>query len=203
MAPTETKGTKVISQKLEAMEPGTPRYEVLEVAKSFKTSWVSLGSKLYEVQQKKLYEGWGFEKFTDYCTQEIHIKPQTASKLTASYSFLKTEDPAVLRRDGIKKPIPDLAVVDFLRRARANQKVPERGFNKIKELALEDTPMTELRREFREIAPREPLPVGKLMRQLMLQANRLADALAAVQGVPHSIVERALALVDDLKGLAE
>ncbi|MBW1811935.1 MAG: hypothetical protein JRJ87_27370, partial [Deltaproteobacteria bacterium] len=46
MTDVESKAGQAIVQKMEQIEPGTPRYETLEMARRFKTSWVELGSKL-------------------------------------------------------------------------------------------------------------------------------------------------------------
>jgi hypothetical protein len=204
MANPESKGGQAIARKMEQIEPGTPRYEALDVARKFKTSWVELGGKLWEVRNKKWFKEWGFSKFEDYCREELKIKPRTAAKLTASYGFLKNEEPSVLRRDGIKKPVPDMQVVDMLRRVREKEQVPEREFNKIKELVFEDAPAADIRRELKQHRPDpEPPSRSKVIKQLLGQAHRLADNLAAVTGIPHAIIDRALALVDDLRSLVD
>lgn len=204
MAPAESKGSKAISDRMDALQPGTPRYEVLEVARRFKKSWVDLGEKLWMVRNDRLYEEWGFAKFDDYCRNEIRIKPRTAAKLTASYGFLQKEEPAVLKRDGVDDPVPDVQVVDMLRRAREKEQLPDREYHKIKEMAFNDVEPATLRRELRQKKPpEEPPSLKKIVKQLLAQANKLADALAATQGIPHVIVRRALSLVDDLRALAE
>jgi hypothetical protein len=204
MAPVESKGSKAIADRMDALEPGTPRYEVLEVARRFKTSWVDLGEKLWKVRNERLFEAWGFAKFDDYCRDEIRIKPRTAAKLTASYGFLQKEEPAVLKRDGVDDPVPDVQVVDMLRKMREKEQLPEREYHKIKEMAFNDVEPATLRRELRQKKPAEEAPpLKKIVKQLLAQANKLADALAATQGIPHVIVRRALSLVDDLRALAD
>lgn len=204
MGQVESKSTRAISALMKEIEPGSQRYEVLEVARKFKTSWVELGGKLWEVRSNKLFEQWGYKRFEEYCTGEIRIKPRTAAKLTASYGFLKNEEPSVLRRDGLERPVPDVQVVDLLRRMQEKEALPEKEFKKIKEMAFNDAPAAEVRREIREhTPPPEPPPVKKILKQLLAQAEKLADALAAVGGIPHVIVQRALALADDLRALAD
>jgi hypothetical protein len=202
MTKAESSASLEIGRKMEQLEPGTPRYETLEVARRFKTSWVDLGGRLYGVRNKQLFLQWGFEKFEDYCSKELRIKPQTATKLTASYAFLKQEGPAVLRRDGIEKPVPDIQVIDFLRRMREKEHVPERDFSRIKELAFDDAPPAQVRRELKQSLP-EPEPTSKSveLKRLLNLAHRLADGLAAITGIPHIVVDRAISLVDDLRGL--
>jgi hypothetical protein len=202
MAARESKAAKAISEKMSQIEPGTPRYEALEIARRFKTSWVELGGTLAGVRRKKLYEQWGFPSFEAYCKDEIRIKPRTAAKLTASFSFLKEQEPAVLRRDGLERPIPDMAAVDVLRRAREDEQVGDDQYRRIKEMALDEASPASLRREYREAqGPPEPPSQQEAVKKLVKQADRLADSLAAVQGIPRVILERAVALVDDLKAL--
>ncbi len=204
MSEVESKASRMIAQLMKEIEPGTPRFEVLEVARRFKTSWVELGGKLHEVRQKKLYEQWGYGKFDEYCNQEIRIKPRTATKLTTSFAFLKNEEPSVLRRDGVVRPVPDVQVVDMLRRAQKSQALPEKEYSKIREMAFNDAPLADVRTEMRQHLPPKPGPSkGQVIKQLLEKARQVADGLAAVPGVPHLIVQRALALVDDIRKLVK
>jgi len=203
MSDIETKGEKIIAELMKDIEPGTPRFEVLEVARRFKTSWVELGGKLFEVRRQKLYEQWGYGKFDDYCSREIRIKPRTATKLTTSYAFLKNEEPSVLRRDGVVRPVPDIQVVDMLRRARQQEALPEREYSKIKEMAFNDAPIAEVRSEMKQHRPAPSPTKGQVINNLLSQARKLADGLAAVPGIPHQLVERALSLVDGIRRLVK
>ncbi len=204
MSEVESKGERIIAQLMKDIEPGTPRFEVLDVARRFKTSWVELGGKLYEVRRKKLYEQWGYGKFDEYCNQEIRIKPRTATKLTSSYAFLKNEEPSVLKRDGVVQPVPDVQVVDMLRRARKNEALPEREYSRIKEMAFNDAPIADVRTEMRQHQPaRQSLSKGQVIKHLLDQARRLADGLSVLEGIPHVLVERALALVDGIRALVK
>ncbi|MBN2494488.1 MAG: hypothetical protein JXR96_07865 [Deltaproteobacteria bacterium] len=204
MADIESKAAQAITSKMEAVEPGTPRYEVLECARRFKTSWVDLGGNLYNVRRKKWYEKWGYPSFEAYCQQEIRIKPRTAAKLTASYSFLKEEEPAILKRDGLQRAIPDMAAVELLRKVHEKEEVAEDDYRRIKEMALDEQPVSVLRKELKQaLPPPDPKPAKHVMKQLLAQADRLADNLAAVQGIPRVIIDRALALVDDIRALLE
>jgi len=204
MSNLESKASKMIGAKMAGLDPGSDRYQVLEVARRFKKSWIDLGGMLWRVRAKRLHEKWGFDKFEQYCQQELRIKPQTAAKLTASYAFLREEEPGVLRRDGVEKPVPDVQVVDFLRRLREKQQLPAERFAEIKQQALrEEVPPAQLRRQVREQLPPPARSRQAVLRQLLDQAHRLADSLAALTGIPHAIVERALALVDDLRSLAD
>lgn len=204
MPERESKAAKAIEEHMAEVEPGTPRYETLEVARRFKTSWVELGGALHKVRVKRLFEGWGFSSFEAYCKDEIRIKPRTAAKLTASFAFLKQEEPAVLKRDGVDRPIPDLAAVEVMRKARESEHVDDEEYRRIKDMALDDKSPAQLRKELRQVLPPpEPKPPAAVLKHLVAQANKLADSLAAVQGIPRVILERTLALVDDLRALVE
>jgi hypothetical protein len=204
MADQESKAAQAITAKMAEIQPGTPRYEALEVARRFKTSWVELGGALHKIRNRSLFKEWGYPSFETYCKDEVRIKPRTAAKLTASYSFLKEEEPAVLKRDGIQRPIPDLAAVELMRKARKDENVDDEHYRRIRDMALEEVPPATLRREYRQVLPPpEPAPPQVALRKLVDQANRLADSLAGLQGIPRVILERALALVDDLRALIE
>jgi hypothetical protein len=200
-AAAESKAVRAIAERLAEIPPDSPRHEVLQVARRFKTSWVELGNKLLEVRRRKMFEEWGYDSFDAYCQEEIRIKPRTAAKLTASYSFLKESEPAVLKRDGIANPIPDPEAVEVLRRAHEESKVPEAEYRRIRDLAFEDAPANLLRRELKPLVPAKEAGPKELFKRLVGQAERLANTLASVQGVPRVIVDRALALVDDLRAL--
>jgi hypothetical protein len=201
MSEVETKGAQAIAEMMEGLEPGTPRYAALETARRFKTSWVELGEVLYSVQRKRLFEKWGHPSFEAYCQSEIRIKPRTAAKLTASYGFLKEEEPAVLKRDGLQRSIPDPETVALLQRAKRHEAVDEAAYRKLKDLALDDGELAQVRKEFRQVAPAEARAPKNALKAVLSQADRLADSLAQVQGIPRVILERALALVDDIRAL--
>jgi len=204
MSAGETKATQAIDARMTNLEPGTPRYEALEVARRFKTSWIELGGALLKVRTKQFYKKWGYPSFESYCKDEIRIKPRTAAKLTASFSFLKEEEPSVLKRDGIKRPIPEPEAVEVLMKAKENSQVDEEGYRKIREMAFDAATPASLRKEYRQsLPPAEPQSPQVAVKKLLDQANKLADSLAAVQGIPRLILERALALVDDIRSLVE
>jgi hypothetical protein len=204
MAQLESNATKAIDKRMDALEPGSERYEVLQTARQFKTSWLDLGGQLFSVRKKKLFEQWGFPNFESYCQDEIRIKPRTAAKLTASFAFLKQEEPAVLKRDGIKRPLPAPEAIEVLKKAHETEEVSEEEYRRIKEMALDEVPVASLRKELKQSLPEpEPKSNKQAIKQLLNQAARLADGLAAVQGIPRVIVERTLALVDDLRSLID
>ena len=77
-----------IEKKAASVPPGTFRHTVLVAAKRFKSTWAELGKLLVQVRDENLWEPWGYDSFEAYCLKELHIKKQTALKLTRSFSFL-------------------------------------------------------------------------------------------------------------------
>ncbi len=203
MGTNETKGSLAIAAKMAGVEPGTPRYDTLEVARKFKVSWVELGEKLWEVRRERVFSDWGFASFEEYCQKELRLKAPTVDKLMASYGFLKKEGPSVLKRDGIQEPIPDIQVVEMLRKIKDEQTVPEQDYRKVRDLAFENAPINTLRKELRQINPPEPPAQEQVLQKLAAQVDRLVQALSTLQKIPKAVVERAKALADDLRELQE
>src|SRR3982074_2952305 len=80
------------------LEPGSGRAArlreaVVQAARRFKSTWVALARLLVEVRRESLFEEWGDESFAAYCAKELHIRRQTALKLTRSFSFLEKHEP--------------------------------------------------------------------------------------------------------------
>src|SRR5437660_380055 len=76
------------------------RADMIARVRRFKASWYELGSALTELRRTDRWKQWGFDGFDDYCRRELHLKRETADKLTGSYAFLRRAAPEVLERDG-------------------------------------------------------------------------------------------------------
>ena len=138
----KTRSIEKIEDKIRETEPGTIRNRILQDARSFKTSWVSLGRSLFAVWKDKLYKEWGFEEFETYIRKEIGIKKPTALKLVRSYSFLENREPAYLQRTESEElgaaKIADYGAVDVLRRADNNRDLGREEYSKLKKYVLEE-----------------------------------------------------------------
>ncbi|MFH1381247.1 MAG: hypothetical protein ABIH57_03655, partial [Candidatus Omnitrophota bacterium] len=84
MTEIKTKAIERIETKMENMDGDSVRYLVLNSAKAFKKSWITLGQALYTVWKDKLYKNWGYNTFEAYTTKETGIRKQTALKLLRS-----------------------------------------------------------------------------------------------------------------------
>jgi hypothetical protein len=117
----------------------------------FKASWFELGESLSEIRRSEGYKKWGHASFDDYCKKELHLKRETADKLTGSFAFLRSRAPEVLRRDGRDAPIPTYQAVDFLRRAEEESEAPEETLTELRRHVLDEgTPLPKISRIYRE-----------------------------------------------------
>ncbi len=126
-----------IERRMQAIEPGSLRYQVLESAKNFKSSWITLGQMLYTVNKDKLYKEWGYLTFEAYCKSEIGIQKNTASKLLHSYYFLEKDEPQFLKSIHAKsdldpKIIPGVDAVNALRLVAKNRELSEGDYEDFK-----------------------------------------------------------------------
>jgi hypothetical protein len=168
------------------------RVEVLQRARRFKASWVELGEALADVLKRERWRRWGFPDFDSYCRKELHLRPETAHKLTGSFAFLQARAPEVLRRDGMAAPIPPLEAVNFWRRAEEEADSPPR--EQLAELRRavvdEGAPAGAIRRRYREVF----FPTGDEERSsrdkgaVLAAAQKLIELLAETR-----VVEKRLA----------
>ena len=151
-----------------------------------------MAQALSEVRSNGAYSKWGYESFHDYCADELKITKATADKLTGSYAALKTHAPAVLKRDGIKEPLPTVGAVDYfakaLRGSPANdsEDYPDEVVEELRHAVFEDgAPVSELRKRFNPVFhPKSPvdeqLDAIKRTRQT---AHRLLGQLDEINGL--------------------
>jgi hypothetical protein len=184
--------------------PGTFRFEVMTAARRFKSSWTELGAMLVRVRKEAAYEQWGYSTFEAYCLKELHIRRQTALKLTNSYAFLEKHE-----REVLNKPVeerPSFEVVEVLAKAEERGQLSENEYQSIRdEIWKDERPpqavARELSQRFPAPEPQAPAPAVQL-RRLASTARRFADELKHSRKVPDAIQERAAALAEDLEELA-
>ena len=127
-----------IENIMKRLEPGSDRYEVLDKAKKFKSSWVELGEKLLQVSSKGHFRQWGYQSFEEYCVQEIRIKRGTAEKLTMAYRFMEKEEPGLLEARQELKPLPDYRSIDLLRKAKEEKGFSEQEYGELRKSVVEE-----------------------------------------------------------------
>ncbi|MFH1691270.1 MAG: hypothetical protein ABIC68_01670 [Candidatus Omnitrophota bacterium] len=138
----KSKTLRSIEQKMETVEPGSLRYNVLDAVKSFKASWIALGQILYSVYKDKIFKEWGYLTFEAYCKAELGLQKQTASKLLHSYYFLEKHEPQFLKdvqSQGTVNPksIPTVDAVNVLRLVANNKELTEDDYQEFKKSVFE------------------------------------------------------------------
>ena len=139
----KTKSIRTIEQKMSEIEPGSFRYQVLDAARNFKSSWISLGQILYTVYKDKMFKEWGYITFEAYVKAELGLQKQTAGKLLHSYYFLEKSEPQFLKSVQAKedlelKSIPSVDAVNVLRLAANNKEFTEDDYQDFKKNVFED-----------------------------------------------------------------
>jgi len=150
-----TKSLSRIEDRMNALDPDSLRYQVLEKAKDFKASWIELGRSLYTVYNDKHYRSWGFQEFETYCVKEIGVKVLTAQKLIRSYHFLEKEEPAYVASERYRKEdaarVPDYESVNVLRQAK-NRKLEGEDYSELRKKVLEEgAPIQAVKKQYREV----------------------------------------------------
>jgi hypothetical protein len=198
-------GERHIEQIMEQLEPGSDRYEVLDKAKQFKSSWVELGEKLLLVNNKGRFREWGYQSFEEYCVQEIRIKRGTAEKLTMAYRFMEKEEPALLapRQDSNQqlKPLPDYRSVDLLRKAKEEKGFSEEEYGDLrKSIIEEERSHPTVLKKFKEVAAlrEEPNPLAPVKASLSA-ARRLESTLRSLGEVPGQYLANLGELISHLE----
>jgi len=197
----KSNGERHIEQIMAQLEPGTDRYDVLDRAKRFKSSWVELGEKLLQVSAKGRFREWGYGSFEEYCVQEIRIKRGTAEKLTMAYRFMEKEEPQMLSTEQPLKPFPDYRSVDLLRQAKEEKAFSEEEYGALRKSVLEeDRSHPTVLKKFKEVAAlREEPDVRAPVKAGLAAAKRLEGALRALPSPPAGFIEQLGELIGSLE----
>ena len=194
----KTKGELVIEQIMRQLDPASPRYRVLSVARQFKSSWVELGEQLTLVRNSGEFNAWGYTSFEDYCRDEVRIKKETARKLTCAFNFLEKEEPDLLARSRELQPIPDYRSIDLLRQAREEALMDDEQYQLLREAVIDkERSHPTVAKQFRELSGQQQMPTQpQLARSALMAARRLEACLQQVDELAEP-VHHALALILD------
>ena len=137
----KTKTISDIENKMLGLDEKSLRYQTLQSAKRFKTTWVELGHYLQTVWRGKHYKSWGYVSFESYCRKEIGIRTSTALKLLRSYYFLEREEPTFLKTKLIDSnkiiELPSVDSVDILRLVRDKKGLDEEDYKILRHSVLD------------------------------------------------------------------
>jgi hypothetical protein len=210
MAAQVTKTEQVMEAAILAHAGDDERVAALERARRFKRSWIELAEVLVRVREKNAFARWGFASFDDYCAKELHLKRGTVDKLCASYGFLRTNAPRLLRDDDprdVPGPIPSWQAVDFARRAEERGAADDDTMAELRHAVFDEgAPLPALSRKYREVAfPVEDDERAERARaQIRATARKLADLCAdSAAGLPRKLATQVTELATELATWAE
>lgn len=188
------------------------RAELQQRTKRFRSSWVELAEALSLVHQSKDHAAWGYPDFSDYCRKELKLTPNTVNKLVASYRYLSTSNPQVLKRDGIAQRIPTVEAVQLLRTTAERCGLGEFGtevLESVQKSIIEDNlPLAQVIKKHKEVIATKP-PVEdmhrksreqvlKTLTQLWRDVAKTKDFLPP--GVLAAFLPALQALIDAVRG---
>jgi hypothetical protein len=149
-----SKAIQQLEERMSNLEPTSLRYQALEAAKQFKSSWIHLGRMLWTVFKEKKFREWGYLSFDAYCAKEVAIRANTAKKLLHSYYFLEKEEPSVLQQLDQEPPakVPSVDSVNLLRLLKNKEEVPQEDYQQVRTYVLEKgKEAPEVRKQVRSI----------------------------------------------------
>ncbi len=209
----KSKSLKGIEEKMQGLESGSLRYQVLESAKNFKASWIALGRALYTVYKDKLYKEWGYNSFDAYAGREIGIRKQTALKLLRSYYFLEKEEPAYLKEEYVTSSpavaVPGYEAVDLLRLAKNKKSLDEEDYSRLKREIFEKgrdhreirKDLSALIRQRQELEPEEAYHKKKLgtVKRFLGTLKSLHREMESTKMVSASLIKETAQLIKKLE----
>ncbi len=205
-----SKGIQQIEERMSGLEAGSIRFQTLEAAKRFKSSWIELGRMLWTVWNEKKFREWGYLTFDAYCAKEIGIRASTAKKLLHSYYFLEKEEPTVLKRlsEEVPTQLPSADAVNMLRLLAKRQEVPPDGYQQVRSYVLEKgREAPEVRRQVRTIlesSVADPEAARAARRQASIHRmigtlKALKQELAAAKMLPQKLLSEIESLAKKLE----
>lgn len=184
-----TKTDQQMEDRMFAVSSDPERADTLQKARAFKRTWLELAEALSRVNDKRLWEKWGFSDFDAYCRKELHLRGSTVAKLLGSYRFLETSAPRVIERartDHYEAPIPSIATVEFVEKATREGHADEETLRTIHRSAFEEgLEKPVLAKKFGELVfPVSERDKKEKLRAQIAQAARRLSALIAEDGAP-------------------
>ena len=209
----KTKSLSMIEEKMTGLDTESLRFQILQNAKSFKTSWIDLGQALYSAWKDKLYKDWGFMTFDAYTSKEIGIRKNTAIKLLKTYYFLEKEEPHLLNKEYVKTKdaaeVPSYESVDVLRLAKKKQLLDEDDYRRFKKDIFEKgrdgrevkKDLTALIKQREELEPDEARKKKREMtiRRLLSSLKSLKRELEVTRILPSDVLKQTNTLINRIE----
>jgi hypothetical protein len=209
----KTKSLENIEEKMSGMDTESLRFQILQNAKSFKTSWIDLGQALYSVWKDKIFKDWGFLTFDAYTAKEIGIRKNTALKLLKTYYFLEKEEPHLVDKDYVKTKdaaeVPTYESVDVLRLAKKKQLLDKEDYTRFKRDVLENgrdgrevkKDLTALIRQREELEPEEARKKKReaTIKRLLTTLRGLKTEIEMTKVLPSDVLKQTKMLIDRIE----
>lgn len=209
----KTKSLAAIEEKMSGMDTESLRFQILQNAKNFKTSWVDLGQALYTVWKDKVYKDWGFLTFDAYTSKEIGIRKNTALKLLKTYYFLEKEEPHLLDKNYMAAKdaaeVPSYEAVDVLRLAKKKQTLDEDDYRRFKKDILEKgrdgrevkKDLTALIKQREELEPEEARRRKReaTVKRLLSVLKSLKREIEVTKVLPSDVLKQTNALISRME----
>lgn len=209
----KTRSLEAIEERMSGMDTESLRFQILQNAKSFKTSWIDLGQALYSVWKDKLYKDWGFMTFDAYTTKEIGVRKNTALKLLKTYYFLEKEEPHFLNKDYVKTKdaaeVPNYESVDMLRLAKKKQMLDEEDYRRFRKDIFEKgrdgrevkKDLTALIKQREELEPEEARRKRReaTIKRLLTTLRSLKTEIEVTKVLPSDVLKQTKMLIDRIE----
>ena len=202
---SNSRAIRQLEERMAGVEPGTIRYEALEAAKRFKSSWIELGRILWTIYKDKKFREWGYLTFEAYCAKEVGIRAATAKKLLHSYYFLEKEEPTLLKKLSGEPPasVPSAEAVNVLRLLKKRQEVPAGDYQRVRNDVLEKgREPSDVRREVRLMLEQaQPDPEAARVSRRQATIRRLIGTLKSMRielAAAHLVPGKLLSEIDTL-----
>jgi hypothetical protein len=186
---------------------GPERAAIVGAARRWKASWYELGEALHRVRRGDQWKAWGYATFDDYCRRELHLRRETADKMTGSFGFLRARAPEVIERALVRDDrgrfasdsededhaLPTYQAVDFWRRAEEASASGDTVDEIRRQVLDEGASLPRLNRQFREVVfpLDEASAQHKRRTELRTATARLTELLA--HGKAEGLVPAVLA----------
>jgi hypothetical protein len=209
----KTRSLEAIEEKMSGMDTESLRFQILNSAKNFKTSWIDLGQALYSVWKDKLFKDWGFLTFDAYTSKEIGIRKNTALKLLKTYYFLEKEEPHMVNRAYLKTKdasmVPNYESVEVLRLAKKKQLLDESDYRRFRKDILEKgrdgrevkKDLTTLIRQREELVPEDARRKKReaTIKRLLASLRALKTEIEVTKVLPSDVLKQTKLLIDRIE----
>ncbi|MBD3408412.1 MAG: hypothetical protein GF411_19975 [Candidatus Lokiarchaeota archaeon] len=127
------------------------RQDALEALNRHRCGWIQLGKVLVEVVSTDQWKDWGYEKFTEYCKQELGLTIMTAKEMMMAYEYIQKNQPSLLNNLLDNPYVPDYHTLATLSRAVEKGKIDDDRETTIRDALFDADKRVESTREAKDM----------------------------------------------------